>query len=341
MSRPEPCYRARMIKKLLLGLVAILVLVAGGGGAFAYSKISAFDEEMAKKWDVPLADVKAPDLSAAAAAVANPPPEPAPDDVEGQAKKAELAKQIAIYKRGEHLTKSIGACLGCHGDDLATPEVIKMGPVATVAAPNISMAGKLKEYSDAELHRLLVHGIKRDGTSVLFMNAADWRWWPDEDVMALVGYLRTRPAVDKPSQQSTVGALGKILDQTDKLPLSVARRAQATPRVVAAEPKPDADYGKNLGALCMGCHGPTLSGGPIPGAPPDMPVPANITLHETGIKHYDFAKFEKLMREAKKPDGSDLNPFMPVRDLKHMDDVEMKALWAFLQSVPPKPFGGR
>ena len=67
----------------------------------------------------------------------------------------------------------------------------------------------------------------------------------------------------------------------------------------------------------------------------------NITTHETGLAHYDFAKFEKVLREGIKPDGSKLDPFMPIKDIKHMDDVEMKDLWEFLQSLEKKPFGGR
>jgi hypothetical protein len=173
------------------------------------------------------------------------------------------------------------------------------------------------------------------------MNAADFSWWPDEDLAALIGYLRTKPAVDKPSGTIEVGPLGKVLDQLDKMPIAVARRMDHDKRELAPEPAPTAEYGQYLSRLCQGCHGPGLSGGPIPGAPPDLPIPKNITMHETGIAHYDFAKFETLMRTAKKPDGSDLDPFMPVRDLKHMNDVELKALWAALQKAPKKEFGGR
>lgn len=336
-----------MMKKILLGTGALLLVLAIGAGGFVMMKVSAFDASMAKVWDVPLAELKATDLAAAVAAVAAE-GQPVPAPVDGAvpvevdaAKAAQLLHEVAIYKRGKHLSESIGACLGCHGDDLATPEVIELGPVGRVVPPNISMGGLLKSYSDAELHRLLVHGIKRDGTSVMFMPSGDFRWWPDEDVLAVIGYLRTRPAVEKATAPSTVGILGKVLDQSDMLPLAVARRLAEKPRQIVTTPEPTAAYGKNLGALCQGCHGVTLSGGPIPGAPKDLPIPLNITPHKTGIAHYDFAKFEKLMREAKKPDGSDLNPFMPVRDLKHMSDVEMAALWAYLQSVEPREYGNR
>ena len=60
-----------------------------------------------------------------------------------------------------------------------------MGPIGSFAPPNITSGGIGKEYSDGEMARLLLSGIKRDGTSATFMPSADFRWWPDEDVVAL------------------------------------------------------------------------------------------------------------------------------------------------------------
>jgi hypothetical protein len=72
-----------------------------------------------------------------------------------------------------------------------------------------------------------------------------------------------------------------------------------------------------------------------------MPVPLNITPHETGIKLYTEADFMRLLDTGVKRDGKPLNPFMPIGVLRAMNDVERKALWAYLQALPPKPFGGR
>lgn len=375
-----------MVKKILLGVVALVVVAALGVGGFVFMKVSAFDDSIAKKWDIPLdEDFKAPDLSEVAgeerpaALFAEAPKDPPTaaettsgeaDDASGEADDAaadsdaesegehadesedatadataleEKRKLRLVWERGRHLSKSIGSCQGCHGMDLATPDpaLVDMGPIGKLPPPNISVGGKLKEYSDPELHRLLVHGVKKDGTSLRFMAAQDFTWWPDEDIAALIGYLRTKPAVERPSGAVEVGTLGKILDQTDKMPIAVARRMDHDKRETAPEPAATAAYGAYLARLCQGCHGPGMSGGPLPGAPPDFPIPANITMHDTGIAHYDYEKFETLMRTAKKPDGSELDPFMPVRDLKHMDDVEMKALWLALKDAPPKAFGGR
>jgi cytochrome c553 len=355
-----------MLKKILLGLVGLIVVVAIGAASYIVPKFSAFDESMAKVYDVKPADITVPDLSSVAFDKYKPAPEtpkpvtsgeddaPADDAKADDAKADETAhadeanpaadeqkKLRATWERGQHLANSIGACFACHGADLATPDVVDMGPVGKIVPPNISMGGLLKDYNDGELHRLIVHGLKKDGTSAIFMPSQDFNWWPDEDVGALIGFLRTVPGVEKKTEPTTVGPLGKFLDRTGKLNLDVARRIDHQNRLLAPTPAESVTYGSFVAKLCMGCHGAGLAGGPIPGAPPDLPVPVNITLHETGIAKYDFAKFDTLMRTAKKPDGSDLDPFMPVSSFKHFNDVEMKALWMYLESIPKKPFGER
>src|SRR5262249_35459277 len=147
---------------------------------------------------------------------------------------------------------------------------------------------------------------------------------------------------DRSMPDGHVGFIGKVLDRFDVLPLDVARRIDHTARPAAApEPAPTAEYGAYIGKLCTGCHGTGLSGGPIPGAPPDLPIPANITPHETGIKLYTEADFIRMCDTGIKRDGKKLNPFMPQPTLAAMNAIEKRALWAYLQSVPPKPFGNR
>ena len=335
----------------MLLAIAVLAAVVVAGGGLAASRILAYDAAVSKVWNLPLADVKAPALDAPRFALewalthvtANDLAVAAAGESEGgaAASTAGFAKEVAVYQRGKHLAEFIGACNDCDGADFATARVIDMGPVGRIVPPNITMGGVLAAYSDAEFQRLLVSGVKRDGTTLRMMPAGDFRWWPDADVMALLAFLRVQPPSATPSGTTTVGLLGKILDQTDMLALTIAPRLAATPRQVASEPTPSTEYGKHLGGLCMGCHGATLSGGPIPGAPADLPIPANITPHQTGIAHYDFAKIEVLLRTGVKPDGTPLNPFMPVGALKNMSDVEMHALWAWLQTVEAKPFGTR
>jgi len=298
-------------KKLLIGLLLLVGLALLSGAGLATYEVIAFDQSMAKVYAVPLPT-------------------------------SQLSTDAAVLERGKHLAESLGACLDCHGDDLGGKLMADMGPIGVVHTPNITSGGVLARYSDAELLRLLREGIKRDGTSLLFMPAGDFRWWPEADLVAVASFVRARPAVTRASTPSTIGAVGKVLDRVDMIPIDIARRIDHTkPPAIAPEPAATVAYGRFLGQLCQGCHGPTLSGGPIPGAPPDMAVPANITPHATGLAKYDEATFYEVITTGVRPDGRTLDPMMPIATLAAMNAVEKKALWLYLRSVPPKPFGGR
>jgi hypothetical protein len=63
---------------------------------------------------------------------------------------------------------------------------------------------------------------------------------------------------------------------------------------------------------------------------------ANLTPDpETGIKkRYNEASFIKTLRTGKKPEGEDLLPPMPWELYKIMPDDDLKALYAYLQTIP-------
>jgi hypothetical protein len=48
-----------------------------------------------------------------------------------------------------------------------------------------------------------------------------------------------------------------------------------------------------------------------------------------------------MIRTGVRPDGTTINEFMPWKVYANMNDTELKALYAFFKSLPPKPFGGR
>lgn len=303
-----------MLKKILLGLGAVVVLVLLVGGGYSYVQASAFDASMDEVYAV------------------------APPDVHASA-------DPAVIARGKHLAESIGGCFSCHGDDLGGKPGEPLGPLGIVHAPNLTSGkgGVAKQYSDAQLANVLRHGIKASGKSLRFMPSQDFAWWPDEDLVAMVSFLRSLPPVDRlPPGPSEIGVMGKVLDRAGMVPLDVARRidhAAARPKTLVATPT--AAYGKNLARLCTGCHGEHLSGGPIPGAPSSLPVPTNITPHESGIAAYTEADFNRLLDTNVKRNGQQLNSFMPIATLRAMNPTERAALWRYLRSVPPRPFGGR
>jgi hypothetical protein len=214
-----------------------------------------------------------------------------------------------------------------------------MGPLGTMAAPNMTVMSEA--YSDGEMVRLIQHGIKKDGRSVRFMPVTDFSWLPESDAVAIMSYVRTVPKVDRPNGPMEIGLLAKVLDRRDAFDMDVARRIDHKKNEGAPAPEPTAAYGKFVSRLCSGCHGKGYAGGPIPGAPASLPVPLNLTPHDTGLKGWTYDDFEKFITTGIRKNGTPINPFMPVEALRNMNDTERKALWAFLQSLPPTEFGKR
>jgi mono/diheme cytochrome c family protein len=301
-----------MVKRILkwLGLIVAVALIAAGG--YAAVQVRGFNTAMAKVYDIPVPSV-------------------------------ERSTDPAVVARGKHVAESFGGCAtrDCHGSDLSGGHPIVMGPLGTITGPNITPAGRAGAYSDGELARLILHGVKRDGHSVTFMPSQDISWMPDDEIKAVISYLRTVAPVQKPDGKTELGLLAKILDRKGMVIVEVASRIDHAQRPSAPTPTPTAVYGAFMGRLCTGCHGEHLSGGPIPGAPPSIPVPLNITKHETGLKEWTYADFDRLLTQGMRKNGQAINPFMPVEAFGKMNEVEKKALWAYLESVPPAPLGGR
>jgi cytochrome c553 len=302
-----------ILKKALLGVGGLVALVALGLGGFVFIKTSAFNASLDKVYDVPLP-------------------------------KIERTTDAAQLARGEHLAHTIMPCLdsGCHGHDLGGGKVTPMGPIGTFAAPNITTGGLGAAYSDAELARLLTHGLKKDGRGARFMPSHESNWLPEQDITSIVSYVRTLPAQTKQNEGMRIGILGKVLDQLGMIPIDVARRIDHQHIAKAPPPTPDPTYGAYLARLCSGCHGEHLSGGPIPGAPPSMAVPLNLTPDATGLSGYSLEDFKQVLKTGKrKKDGRKLDDMMPVESFGQFDELEMQALYSYLMSLPPKAFGNR
>jgi cytochrome c553 len=302
----------RLLKWVLIAAGALVLLVVVGVGGYVLLQVRAFDASVGRAYEVPLPDIQ-------------------------------RSHDPNVIARGKHLAQSLGGCTAadCHGADLAGGRTLELGPVGVISGPNITPNGMLAVYSDAELGRLLQHGIKKDGRSVLMMPVQDFYWLSDEDLTALVSYLRTTKPLPKANGATRVGVVGKVLDRQGKFPWDIARFVSGLPRETPPAPEPTPAYGRFVVRLCTGCHGETLSGGPLPGAPASIPVPLNITRHETGIRDYTYDDFVKLMKTGVRKNGAQLDPFMAVELSRNLNDVELRAVWAELLARPPKPFGGR
>jgi mono/diheme cytochrome c family protein len=301
-----------MWKKVLKIVVGALGVVLIAGAAYAGIVIYRFDASMERVYEIPL-----PPLAASA--------------------------DPAQIERGRHLAESVGGCSSgeCHGNALSGGTTIEVGPLGSFTAPNLTPGSAVAVASDGEIARTILHGVGRDGRSLRFMPAHEINWLPDEDLVALLSYIRSVPSVAKADGPIEIGLLGKLLDRHDKIVLDVARRIDHGRRETAPAPAPTALYGAFLARTCVGCHGEHLSGGRIPGAPPEMAIPLNITPDATGIRDWSFTDFEHMLATGLRPDGRKLDPMMPVQALNAMNETEKSALWEFLRSQPARPFGGR
>ena len=134
-------------------------------------------------------------------------------------------------------------------------------------------------------------------------------------------------ALEEVLGDDVVGVETRIIDHDAKRP--------------EAEPGPTREWGEVLIGTCTGCHGKTLSGGKIPGGDPKWPPARNLTPDESGIKSWTFEDFQKAIKTGTRPDGTTLDPVMPYKAYAGMKPDDIKALWAYLQTVPAKPAGGR
>jgi len=257
-----------------------------------------------------------------------------------------IPTDAAAIERGKHLATVISVCVDCHGENFGGTVFIDDPALGRIIAPNLTKGqnGFGNELSDADIARVLRYGVLPDGKSVRIMPADDYQHLSDSDLAVIIAYVRSLPPVDGNFPPSELKPLGRILLATGQLPIMIAERID--PQAVNPPAGPPigvtVEYGEYLGnvAGCTGCHGPGLSGGPILGAPPDFPPAANITT-AGAIKGWTEADFISAIRTGVDKTGHQIVDEMPWERYAGMTDDELKALWLFLQSAPPKEYGNR
>lgn len=249
-----------------------------------------------------------------------------------------------LAERGEHLHR-IRGCADCHGEDGGGAEFIDNPPMGRLWAANLTRGegGIAATYTAADWDRAVRHGVKPDGKPVMFMPAQEFWSLSDDDLAALMAYYRSIPAVDRTIPTPSPGPLARVLFLTDQLPLVPAELIDhGATRPAMPAIAPTAEYGAYLATGCTGCHGAGLSGGKIPGADPNWPPAKNITPDdETGIGSWSQEDFATALRTGVRPNGSQINPVMPIQATRYMTDVELEAIYRYLRTVEARPYGNR
>lgn len=310
-----------MLRKILIAAAAVLVVVIVGGAIFVSSRQHLrFD-------DTPYPDV---------AASADP----------------------AVIERGRYIVRVAAGCAGCHGDPsqraayASGADVPLVGgfvfdiPPGQFYTRNLTpdSATGLGKVPDRAIARALRFGVGHDGRALLpFM---EMQGLADDDLRAVVSYLRTLPPVRNPVPPHHYNVLGKIVRATV---LAKPVGPPATP--LAQAPRgASVETGRYLVesvSLCWACHtqrsqmtgaltGPRFGGTTNFKESGDRTrtwSPPNITSDpETGrLGKLSEDQFVARFRQGRLIPGSP----MPWQAFSRMNEEDLRAIYRYLKTVPP------
>ncbi len=255
----------------------------------------------------------------------------------------QVARTEAQIARGEQLAH---ICMSCHSPGLELPLsgvdfVYKFDfpPLGTLYAPNLTPGGDIDDWTDGEVIRAIREGIHKSGRSLLIMPSNIARNLSDEDVRAIVAYLRSQPPTGGPTPANQLNLLGALF-----LNLSDIRTAQLPVSNVSAPPPGTTEYGKYMVDIlgCRECHGDQLQGKLENGQPGPPPGP-NLTLI---VPQWSEEQFMTFFNTGQLPGGGTVptltlpsgfsEPRMPWPEFRAATtDDELKAIYAYLNNLPP------
>ncbi|MCB0034161.1 MAG: c-type cytochrome [Anaerolineales bacterium] len=252
-------------------------------------------------------------------------------------KSVTVPTDTAAIAHGDHLVNTVSTCTMCHGQQLEGEVFIDGELGSYVTAPNLTsgQGGIGGSYSDADWERAIRHGIGRDNRALTIMPSNFYQHYSDEDLGAMIAYLKSVPAVDNDLGQRQVGFPGTIIfgvmafdDVTRINGIDHATVGQqSAPAGVTVE------YGEYLAtiAACSECHAANLAGIVGDDGPPPGP---NLTPGGE-LGSWTEADFIQTIRTGQTPSGEQLNgEEMPWPSLSQMTDTELQAIWTYLQSLP-------
>jgi len=263
----------------------------------------------------------------------------------------------AVIERGRYVVRDLAGCTACHGDPkqheriIAGEDVPLVGgfefkiPPGKVYPRNITPDPEtgIGAFSDAQIARALRFGVGHDGRALLpFM---EMQGLSDEDLVAVVSYLRSQPPVRNVVPAHQFNLLGMIVKAT-----VLAKPVGPKETPLQANPHgPTVENGRYLAesvANCWACHTNrdmntgALVGGHLAGAnfqddfnPKRMWHPPNLTSDPTTGRLAKFTEdaFVARMRAGRAIPGSP----MPWQGFQKLSEDDLRAIYRYLKTVPP------
>ena len=262
----------------------------------------------------------------------------------------------ATIARGRYVVRTLAGCTGCHGDPkrahgIAVDQIPLSGGAVFNIPPgrfyprNITpdVETGIGRLTDAQIARALRYGVGHDGRALLpFM---EMQGLSDEDLSAVVSYLRAQPPVHNVVPAHDYNLLGMVVKAT--VLANPVGPKETPPRV---SPRgPTVENGRYLVesvANCWSCHtqrdfhtgamvGAHLAGGSMPDDtnPKRTWAPPNLTRDPaTGrLAKFSEDQFVARMRAGRALPGSP----MPWDGVRHIEEEDLRAIYRYLKTVPP------
>lgn len=264
----------------------------------------------------------------------------------------------SIVERGRYIVRDVAPCAACHGDPaqraaFATGADVPLSggfvfeiPPGKFYTRNLTpdTATGLGNVSDKAIARALRHGVGHDGRALLpFM---EMQGLSDDDLQAVVSYLRTLPPVHNPVPPHHYNVLGKMIKAT-VLAKPVGPSTTPLTRAPRGASVETGRYLVESVSLCWACHtersqmtgaltGPRF-GGTTGFTEIDDPghswSPPNITSDpETGrLGKMNEDQFVARFRQGRVLPGSP----MPWQAFSRMSEDDLRAIYRYLKTIPP------
>lgn len=219
--------------------------------------------------------------------------------------------------------------------------------IGRVIASNLTSGegGVGRLYTDQDWVRAIRHGVRPEETPLLFMPSTEFYFLSDEDLGAVIAFIKSARSVDNDLPASSVSWTGRavmtFIPAITFIPAELI--PHEGPRPIPPEVGITPEYGEYLTYSCKVCHGLMMSGGPIPGFPSSWPPAPNLTFGGgSALPSWTEEGFMNTIRTGITPEGREVRgEYMPWGSYKFMNDEELKAVWLYLQSLPELELGNR
>ena len=253
----------------------------------------------------------------------------------------------AVLARGSYLVNGQTHCYACHTPDslkeLGLREPLTGGhafetPFGNIYTPNITpdSATGIGAWTDEQLAQALRYNVNHNRRAMV--GVMPFNSMSDDDLTAVISYLRTMKPVHHNVPDHDVNMLGKILMRFVIQPIQS--------EVSTLKPDTTADYGQYLAytvANCNGCHTRRSETGGFEGDPfaggnswkekDGTYFSPNLTPNDTAgrIAKWDYAVFSRRFRAGRLLKDSP----MPWDNYQHISENDLKAIFKFLKELPP------